>query len=127
VWSADPIVTNVAFEAFSCFRFHDGRGWLVADVTIQCNTAEHAEATALATLAIACYPIGIFALNSALLFAARHAILSERPNRLSSAIAFLHREYKSEYYCMSPRLKRWSMPSSLKDASFVSRSPQGGS
>ena len=26
-----PIVTNVAFEAFACFEFESGRGWLVAE------------------------------------------------------------------------------------------------
>ena len=29
-----PIVTNVAFEAFSCFEFEDGRGWLITDVCL---------------------------------------------------------------------------------------------
>ena len=31
---AYPTVTNVAFDAFSCFEFSDGRGWLVTDVCI---------------------------------------------------------------------------------------------
>ena len=30
---AYPIVTNVAFAAFSCFKFKGGAGYLKADVT----------------------------------------------------------------------------------------------
>ena len=77
---AYPIVTNVAFEAFSCFTFEDGRGWLIADVTMECNTAEHASAKALAWLAICIYPIGLFLLDAGLLFAARRAIKGWEPH-----------------------------------------------
>ena len=58
-----PLVTNTAFEAFSCYEFggHDTgngtnaatRGWLVADVAIECGTPEHAHAKSQAYLAIA--------------------------------------------------------------------------
>ena len=46
-----PIVTNIAFEAFSCFEFEDGRSWLVADVSIECGTDAHAQVTSLAGIA----------------------------------------------------------------------------
>ena len=77
-----PIVTNVAFEAFSCFEFEDGRGWLITDVAIECRTAEHATTTAFATLAIITFPVGIFVLSAKLLFDARGPIRSESKNRV---------------------------------------------
>ena len=87
-----PIVTNVAFEAFACFTFTESE-WLKADVAVECGTAEHDKAKALAWVAIILYPIGLLALNGALLFAARGAIVMNRPTPLSRAIAFLYREY----------------------------------
>ena len=53
-----PIVTNVAFEAFSCFEFEDGRSWLIADLEIECHTDRHKNAKAFAWIAIVVYPIG---------------------------------------------------------------------
>jgi hypothetical protein len=84
-----PIVTNVAFEAFSCYRFESGRGWLVADVGIECGTQSHNNARALARLAIILYPIGIFVLNSVLLYTSREAIKTGKPSRLSVALNFV--------------------------------------
>ena len=89
-----PIVTNVAFEAFSCFEFEDGDGYLKADVSIRCGSAEHHEAKTLATFAVIIYPVGLFVLNGMLLYGSRQAILSEQPSTLSRATTFLHWEYK---------------------------------
>ena len=39
---AYPIVTNVAFDGFSCLALDDGDGtsrWLAADLSIRCDTA----------------------------------------------------------------------------------------
>ena len=47
-----PLVTTAAFEGFPCYEFADGRGWLIADVSIECRTADHASATALAWIAV---------------------------------------------------------------------------
>eukprot|EP00966_Prymnesium_polylepis_P069238 1609029-Prymnesium_polylepis.4 len=60
---AYPIVTNVAFEAFSCYEFEhaDGNataGWLIADVSISCGSQTHLEAMRLAVLAVVLYPVG---------------------------------------------------------------------
>ena len=65
--AVDPIVTNVAMEAFSCFSFEGGLSFLAADVSIQCGSAEHHHVQALALLAIILFPIGLFVLNAALL------------------------------------------------------------
>jgi hypothetical protein len=49
-------------------------------------------------VAILIYPIGLLLVNAALLFAARKAIQSRRPTALSRAIAFLHREFKPQFF-----------------------------
>jgi hypothetical protein len=70
----------------------DGRGWLVADVDIQCFTREHDDAMMLARVAIALYPMGIFLLNAVLLVKSRVAITSGRHDTLSRTIGFLYKE-----------------------------------
>ena len=92
-----PIVTKVAFEAFSCFEFEDGRGWLVADVAIECDTAEHANAKATATVAILLYPVGILVLTGSLLFRARRDILRRRKTALTRALG----ELKNAAYALA--------------------------
>jgi hypothetical protein len=81
-----PIVTNVAFEGFPCFEFapvgnEDGRGWLRADVEIECRTPEHDRVVACAWLAIAIYPVGMWLLVAWLLFSSKNAIKDEAARR----------------------------------------------
>jgi len=94
---AYPLVTQHAFEAFSCFEFTNG-AWLKADVLIECYTPDHDEAKALAWAAIIVYPIGLLMLNGGLLFAARRAIRCNDPTTLSCATAFLHRDYDKDFF-----------------------------
>ena len=89
---AYPLVTNFAFDAFSCYKFEDSQ-WLKADIDIECGTPKHDRARALAWAAIIFYALGLLALNASLLFAARRAILTNTPTTLSRATAFLYREY----------------------------------
>jgi hypothetical protein len=101
--SSYPIITNVAFEAFSCFEFEDGTGWLIADVLIQCDTAgfpspEHLEAKAIATLAICIYPVGVWVLHAMLLFFARKDIRSKKTTKLSSSLTFIHKDYDPAFF-----------------------------
>ena len=93
-----PIVTQIAFEAFSCFTFEDGTGFLIADVLIECNTARHTHAKALASIAILIYPVGLFVLNAVLLYNVRAAIRSGKRTPLSRTLFFLHREYAVDYF-----------------------------
>ena len=88
-----PLVTNVAFEGFPCYSFEGGRGWLIADVSIECNTPDHDSATALAWVAVIVYPVGLMVGNLFLLFLARNAIIDGKETPLSRSIAFLYREY----------------------------------
>ena len=95
---AYPIATNVAFDAFSCYDFENGAGYLVADVSIECGGAEHAHVKSVAWAAIGIYPVGMLVLNGCLLLGASPAILAEQPTALSRAVGFLHREYKPTFF-----------------------------
>ena len=33
-----PLIANVAFEAFSCYKLNDGSRFLIKDVSINCNS-----------------------------------------------------------------------------------------
>jgi len=88
-----PLVTTAAFQGFPCYEFESGRSWLIADVSIECNTPNHAFAMSHAWLAVFMYPVGMFVVNAVLLMRARQAIVSGRPTRLSRAIRFLYDEY----------------------------------
>ena len=95
-------VTNIAFEAFRCHEFADGRGWLVADTTIECRTEEHDNAQRLAWAAVFLYPIGLWLLTLWLISRAASAITSRQPSTLSDAISFLHHEYE-------PTMRFWEL------------------
>ena len=89
-----PLVTNVAFEGFPCYQFEGGRAWLIADVSIECGTAEAASAVQLAWIAVIVYPIGLMVGNLALLIMARNAIIDGKHTPLSRSIEFLYSEYE---------------------------------
>jgi hypothetical protein len=94
-----PLVTNTAFEAFSCYEFEQDRfSVLIADVSITCTTngeatAEWRNVQALAVLAICMYPVGLLVITGALLFHERRVIRARRSTLLSEAIRFLYDEY----------------------------------
>ena len=102
-WLRWPLLTD-RFEhrrqAFSCYVFQDGRGWLIADVDIECYTEEHETAMALGWIAIIVYPIGLWVINAALLYASRNFIRVQgsKPTVLSRAARFLYREYTPEFF-----------------------------
>jgi hypothetical protein len=99
-----PLVTNTAFEAFSCYKFdHDRFSVLVADVSITCTTdgvatADWRNVQNLAVLAICLYPVGLLVITGTLLFHERRAIRARRPTPLSEAIRFLYDEYEPWAY-----------------------------
>ncbi|KAL3930332.1 MAG: hypothetical protein SGPRY_001582 [Prymnesium sp.] len=92
-----PIVSRMAFSGFSCYEFTSS-AWLKADVAIECYTSSHRAVQALASAAIVLYPLSLLILTGALLLKARISIIAERPTPLSTAISFLHREYKPHMY-----------------------------
>jgi len=94
-----PKVTNVAFEGFPCFWFEPVgdapmRGWLRADVSIECNTPEHNKVKLLSWAAVTVYPVGMWFFTLALLRKASTAILSGKPTPFSRSVAFLYKGYK---------------------------------
>ena len=110
VLCTDPIVTNVAFEAFSCVEFDEGSySRLNSDLLIECSTpyvrgprgtyhATHARMATWGLVAVGLYSIGIIALNGTLLFSAQHDIRSGKMGRLGHSIAFLHRDFRTELF-----------------------------
>ena len=73
-----PLVTTTAFEGFPCYEFTEsGRGWLKADVTIECRTPEHDSELVFVWIAVFVYPIGIPALYAVLLFKERGTLADE--------------------------------------------------
>ena len=88
-----PLVTTAAFEGFPCYEFESGRGWLIADVSIECRTPDHASAQTLAWTAVLIYPVGLWLLTLLLLTRARKAIVSGIETPLSRACFFLYKEY----------------------------------
>lgn len=54
-----PMVTTIAFEAFSCYDLGVEGQWLIADVAIQCESPYHASVSELAMLAVLVYPVGL--------------------------------------------------------------------
>ena len=98
-----PILTNVAFLSFTCYEF-DGANFsrLVADVEIDCyqreDGSEYNAVVRAGWVAIGLHQFGIILAFLALLLFARRAIISDKPTKLSDAIAFLHREFKVEFF-----------------------------
>jgi hypothetical protein len=93
-----PVVTNVAFDAFHCYSFQDGDGWLAADVSVVCHregveTDEYRAIQGMAWVVVALYPCGLIAINGAFLLAAREAIHSGHHTPLSRATRFLYSDY----------------------------------
>ena len=89
-----------AFEAFRCYDFGaaDGR-WLMADVQVACESAEHYAIQLWAWVAIVVYPIGWTITTFMLLITARKAILGEqRPTGLRHALRFVFDEYEPSYF-----------------------------
>ena len=65
---------------------------------MECLSSEHTPIVVLGALALVLYPVGVPLLFLQLLRAARPAIVSSKPTRLSKAIGSLHRYYEVNYY-----------------------------
>lgn len=96
-----PLISNVAFKAFSCYpAFDDGTRYLIVDVWVRCSSPdEYMSIHTTAWWAVSVFAFGLLALNAVLLFLAREAILKQKPTTLSNAIKFLFREYGVHRQC----------------------------
>ena len=88
-----PLVNKAAFDGFPCYTFADGRGWLRADVSIECDTPEHSSASALAWAAVVAYPIGIWLFCLLLLWYGSTDIIAGKETNFTRSIGMLHREF----------------------------------
>ena len=89
-----PMVSSLAFQAFSCESFVDGNySFLRADYSLNCDADEYDAVWNLAWAAIALYPLAVPLVCLALLLSTRKAILTEQPTPLSRSLAFLHHDY----------------------------------
>ena len=102
---AFPMTASVAFQSFSCEGFDGGAYYLRADYSVRCSDVRsgytsppHEAIKALAWLAIGIYPCGVPALYTLLLLSQRSALLDDRPTVLTSALSFLHKDYRKAWY-----------------------------
>ena len=95
---AFPMVSSLAFQAFSCEYFDDGTRFLRADYSLNCDTDEYDAVMNLAWAAIVLYPLAIPLVCLVLLLSTRKAILTEQPTPLSRALAFLHQDYEPSMF-----------------------------
>ena len=113
---AYPIVTNHAFDGFSCIQLDGGSevasSWLSADVSVRCDTerralwavaplagsSEFASGVTLAWFAIFIYPVGVPLLIAVVLYRGRKAIATGRSTQISRSTRFLHDNLKKSYF-----------------------------
>ena len=65
---------------------------LLQDLRLECDSEEHREAIRIAVGSAILWPLGSLVLFAALLVPVRRPLLQQRPNSLSRATSFLHRE-----------------------------------
>ena len=116
-----PLVSSLAFRAFSCECFDDQQlCFLRADYALVCGrlgpdgalgelSPAYEQVRALAFLMITAYPVLVPLLSFSLLFKARHAIQQRQVTRLSRGLHFLHDAYEPRFFywevaCLSSSL-----------------------
>ena len=92
-----PMVSSLAFGAFDCEEFDDGRSYLRVDYRVDCSSDEYDEVRQLCWIAICCYPLAVPLAYVLLLAHAHPAIINHQPSDLSRALAFLHRDFEPGY------------------------------
>ena len=98
-----PVISASAFDAWACYDFDTGdpdipASFFRADVSVVCGSSAHDEILRWAVTAVVIYVAGLWLFAALLLAWAYPAILTEiqgaKPTRLSSAIRFLHAEFR---------------------------------
>lgn len=77
--------SSTVFQMFACEKLDDGKRYLLADYSIECDSFKHKVLQIYAGLMIIVYPVGIPALYACLLFSNRHVLL-DKNNRNESPI-----------------------------------------
>jgi len=102
--------SKVVFEAWACEAFEfdsqteppTRKRFLVADLGVECNTAQHAAIVRIAVILLFVWPLGVPLLFFSLLLMCRTAIISMRTTPLSRSIAFLYEEFRSDFFFWEP-------------------------
>ena len=89
-------VSKTTFEAFLCKEYDvdsdagTTRSFLIADLTVECNTAQHEGAMAMAYVFIAIWPVGVVAAYVGLLALCWPTLRAHETSDLTRATKFLH-------------------------------------
>ena len=87
--------TNIAVPSSSARLTY----YLKRDLSVVCyQSAEHTEVVAVAIVMMILWPIGVQILYLTLLYSVRRPLHNRTPTPLTRATAFLHRDYKVEYF-----------------------------
>ena len=96
---AFPMVSSLAFRAFSCEEFDFGARYLRADYSLDCNDEDaYRPVRRVAWTAIVLYPVAMPAVILLMLYAARNAIRTGQKTALSRALNFLHEDLEARCY-----------------------------
>ena len=100
-----------------CEVLDDGSSYLYADFAVTCHEEDGAwypprTIYRLGMVGVILYPIAVPVVYALLLWAARGAIVTQRPTSLSKALNFLHRDVKPRYFWWEVRSLTSSQPGS---------------
>ena len=93
-------VSSVVFQMFACDKLDNGKIYLRADYTIECDSDKHRALQIYAGLMIILYPVGIPALYAGLLFSNRRVMRDEksREEYFARSISNLWKPYKPQRF-----------------------------
>ena len=93
-------VSSVVFQMFACDKLDNGKIYLRADYTIECDSDKHRALQIYAGLMIILYPVGIPALYAGLLFSNRRVMRDEksREEYFARSISDLWKPYKPQRF-----------------------------
>ncbi|EOD41030.1 hypothetical protein EMIHUDRAFT_108214 [Emiliania huxleyi CCMP1516] len=101
-----PSISASIFRAWSCKAYTisppdsplEQVSYMRLDASVECYTEDHESIADLAIGLIALWPAGSLILFTSLLVACYKPLQAKRPNALTRATGFLHREYKKKCY-----------------------------
>jgi hypothetical protein len=98
-----PSISALFFQTFNCREIDQSR-FLTPDLSINCDSSEHARAEGVARLMIGAFSIGLPAIYQALLYPHRHQLASSLSHEGTGGsgsfrmFKFLYDDYKPQYY-----------------------------
>jgi hypothetical protein len=92
-----PGISNVFFRTFNC-KSIDNESYLVTDVAINCEDADHIEMERLAAACIVFWGVGVPLLFVVALFPSRHNIKNRNYTPNCERLSFFFMDYKAKYW-----------------------------